>query len=178
MPCLAPLRAEALREHHHARLGGRVGRQAPGAGASGHGGHVDDLAGALPDHHATDGLRKEKDSGEVRLHHRVPFASGEVYERRADAVAGVVDQEVDATEGVERPGDDAVNVPRVGHVAREGQGATPLRAHDIGDRLQRGLAAAARHHVGSDLGQLDGDRAPDPLTRPCHDRHAVAERVG
>ena len=117
----------------------------------------------------------EKRKTPVRLSdHRVPFVSGEVHERRADAVPGVVDEEVDAPEGLERPRDHVVHVARVGHVARKGQGAAPLGAHRVGDRIESRLAATAHHHVRSDPGQLDGDRAPDPLARSRDDRHAAS----
>jgi hypothetical protein len=43
----------------------------------------------------------------------------QVLETRADAVAGIVDQQVDAPEAVERPSDDAVHLARVGDVAGE-----------------------------------------------------------
>ena len=38
-------------------------------------------------------------------------------------------------------------------------------------------AAAHRHHVGSDLGHLDGDGAADALAGPCDDGDAVLQGV-
>src|SRR5437899_1711440 len=96
---------------------------------------------------------------------------------RADPVAGVVDQDIDAPELVQSLRDGAVDLPSVTDVALDGEGAAALGAHEVGDRLQRVLTAAARHHVGADSSELDGDRAADPLARPGHDRDAIAERV-
>src|SRR5207253_957568 len=81
--------------------------------ASSHGGDVDDLARALADHHAADRLREEKDAGEVRRDHRVPFRPGQVLEWGADPVAGVVDQDIDAAELVQSLRDGAVDLPSV-----------------------------------------------------------------
>src|SRR5262249_38445944 len=161
-----------------ARLGGRAGGHAAGAGAAGHRGHVDDLAGALADHHAPDGLREEEHAGQVRRDHCVPFATRQVLERRADAIAGVIDQNVDAAERPQGLRDRVVHLPRVADVARDGQRAAPLGAHEVGDRLQRVLTATAHRHVRADPGELDRDRAADPLARPGHDRDAIAKRVG
>src|SRR5215470_13517422 len=47
-----------------------------------------------------------------------------------------------------------------------------------GERIQRVLTATAHRHVRADPGELDRDRAADPLARPGHDRDAIAERVG
>src|SRR5262245_8783778 len=37
---------------------------------------------------------------------------------------------------------------------------------------------SSAHMVGTDLGQLDRDRAPDALARPGHDGHAAIECIG
>ena len=78
---------------------------------------------------------------------------------------------------VERPGDDVVHLARVADVAGERQRAAPLRAHRVGDRLERGQAAAHRHHVGPDLGHLDGDGAADALAGAGDDGDAVLQGV-
>ena len=70
-----------------------------------------------------------------------------------------------------------VHLARVAHVASERQCAAPLRAHRVGDRLERGQAAAHRHHVGPDLGHLDGDGAADALAGPGDDGDAVLQGV-
>jgi hypothetical protein len=64
---------------------------------------------------------------------------------------------------VERLGDGGVDLPGVAHVARHRQRLRPVPAHLGRHRLQGVGAAAARHHVGPDLAQLDGDGAPDAL---------------
>src|SRR5437016_1246200 len=175
---LGPFGSEALRQHVHRRLGRRVAGHTSGARAPGHRADIDDLARALPDHHAPRGLREEKDAGEIRLHHGVPLLAGKILEGRADPVAGIVDEEIDAPERLHGSGHGLLHLPRVADVAGEGESLPPLRAHLGGHRLQRREPAAAGHDVRPDLGQLDGDGAPDALAGPRHDGDAVTESVG
>jgi len=74
--------------------------------------------------------------------------------------------------------DGVVDLPSVTDVALDGERTAPLGANEAGDRLQRVLTAAARHHIGADPSKLDRDRPADPLARPGHDRDAIAEGVG
>src|SRR5688572_11205727 len=131
-------------------LGGGVGRHAAHAGAPGHGSDVDDLAGLLPDHPAADCLREEEHTCEVGADHRIPLGPRQVLQERADAIAGVVDEQVDAAEGAERLRDDVIHLARLGHIALDGERAAPGRADVVRHPLQCGRAAAAHHHVGAD----------------------------
>src|SRR5206468_2222965 len=97
------------------------------AAASGHRRHVDDLARLLADHHAADRLRDEEHAGEVRAQHRLPFLARQVLQPRADAIAGVVDEQVDAPELADRARDGVVHLGRVPDVAREPQRAARWR---------------------------------------------------
>ena len=123
-------------------------------------------------------MREEKDAGQIRLHHRVPLRPGQLFEARADAIAGVVHEEVDPPELLERPRDEVVDLPRISDIARDGERPSSFRAHRLGDRLERGEPAAARDDVSADLRHLDGDRAADALAGARDDGHAVAKRVG
>jgi len=161
----------------NARLGSGVRRHAARAAAARHRGHVHDLARLLADHHAADGLREEEDAGEVRAQHRVPLLARQVFEARADAVARVVDEQVDTAELGDGSRDDVVHLGGVAHIASDRQSAASVAAHLFGDGVERAVAAAARHHVSADRRQLDGNRSADALAGARHDGDAIAKRV-
>src|SRR5205085_2359797 len=129
-------------------------------------------------HHATDGLREQEDAGEVGLHHRVPFVTRQILEAGANTIAGVVDEEIDPSERVERPRHQVRHLPRVAHVTDGRERATSLGTHRVGDRLERLTPAAAGDDVGADLRELDGDRAPDALAGAGDHGDAIAQRIG
>ena len=58
-----------------------------------------------------------------------------------------------------------------------GEGAAPLARTASATASSGGEAAAHRHHVGADLGQLDGDGAADALAGAGDDGDAVLEGV-
>ena len=103
---------------------------------------------------------------------------GQVLQGRADAVAGVVDEEIDAPELVDGPGHDLVDLLGLAHVAGDGQGTAPLGAHGLGDGVDGGAPTTAGDDVRAHLGELDGDGAADALAGAGDDGHAIVERVG
>ncbi len=105
--------------------------------------------------------------GRVRLHQR--------HERE---VSGVVDEDVERAEALDRRGDDPLAVRRVAHVRRDDENRRAARLLDrrcgVGQRIFRAPD-------DGDPGALAGEGArngeADPRPSPGHDRDLAGERA-
>src|SRR5205807_1879053 len=138
---LAPLLGDGFGETDDRRLGGRVVGLAGIAERARGRGDVDDLAKHLAALLAlllcglaqVGGGRTDDAEGHhgVDVEHRLEVLVGHLVDRRVERIAGVVDDDVDLAEGVDRLGHELVGRARLGQVAGEHRRLTA----DLGARL-------------------------------------------
>jgi hypothetical protein len=160
------------------RLRGRLERELRRAvrAEAGHGDHaahradLDDRAGAALAH-VRERRPGQRDRAEVhRLHHVAEVVGLDLLDRADGAVAGVVDEHVEAAEAVERRGHRGGDLPAVGHVERHGMDAVGRGGDEVGERPgapRRGddaVAAGERglHELAAEAGVAAGDE-PDAI---------------
>ncbi len=88
---------------------------------------------------------------------------------------GIVDEDVEPAELLDRPADQPAALGLDHHVGRHDQGPTPEGPDPAGHLLEVTLGPGGQDHVGAGLGQADGDAAADPEAGPGHHGHASAE---
>ena len=125
-------------------------------------GHVDDGPAALLQHHRHDRSGASPGSREVDRHRPLPVLIGRLEEGLRDVDPRVVDQHVDAPEGVLRGPRQGRGARRRGHVRTTRDRATPARHDAIGDPLRRGrLGAIHDEHRGALRCEPLRDGSPD-----------------
>ena len=162
------LRGERLGEPHRHRVEAGLGagvRQLAGAGDERAGGaDVDDRPAVVVDHVRPSADGEPERTLQVDRHRLVVEVLGD----RVEALvhrrhAGVVDEHVEASEALERRGQQLVAVVPVAGVERDRLGAPAGRGGDLGgDGLADVELAGRDHDVGAGLGQRSDDRPPDP----------------
>ncbi len=101
--------------------------------------HVHDQAAALPAHDGKHRLRHVDQAEDVRLEHRAHGAVLTFLDRREIAVAGVVDERIDATEALHGLGDGVVDLLAPGDVERQDERPVVAVRGDV--RKRRGSRA-------------------------------------
>ena len=103
---------------------------------------------------------------------RVPFLDREFLDRRDVLDAGVVDQDVDAAEGLLGRRDHRGDLGGLGHVGRRVERLDAEFLLDAGALLldRGGVAEAVDHDVGAVLGERPGDAEADAGGRAGDDR--------
>ena len=89
--------------------------------------------------------------------------------------AGVVHEDVDAAELLDRRGDEVLELVALEHVGRDDERPPPRRPHPLGGGLEVGLGARRAHHVGPGLGEGHRGAGTDALARAGHDGHPVGQ---
>ena len=157
------LERERVREADDAGLGGRVVDQALDA-VGVRRGDVDDAAVALLAHDVPRGLGDVEHRPEVHGDRRLDRALRQVLEQPRAQDAGVVDQDVDPAELLDRVGHDAPGVLAVRDVVhgrdRPAAGVLDLRHDGIGPGAPREVVD---HHRGATGGQLTSVLGTQPL---------------
>ena len=159
----AQLARHRARQAEHAGLGRRVVRAAEDAAAAlrRHRRDADDRAALLALHLRNHGLRHQQRAAQAHVEDRVVVGVGDVHRLARLRDAGVVDQHVDAAEGLEHRGDGGVArrlVGDVGHdaevaIAQLGGGGGGLGARQV----EHGHARAVlRHQLGGGESQAVG----------------------
>ena len=127
------------------------------------GGDVDDASVAGGDHRfLRGGARDAEDAVQVDVDLGVELLVGQILSGAEASRSGVVDDDVEAAEGLQSGVDDAVDAGRIAHIAVQDKGLDPEL---LGDLLGHGLDAldATRHGddvssgTGQRLGHLDTD---------------------
>ena len=172
-----PLHGQGARQVQNARLGrpgvGHVRRGEPGVVRP----DVDDAPAALRPHRREDCPAHEERPVEHDLDDRPPAVRGELLRRAQEVTGGVVDEDVDAPEALERPLRDPLGLLGVAHVGLEGEGAPPQRL-DLPDDLGVVLGVAAGDHdVGAVAGQLPRDDEADARPPARHDRDPALQEA-
>jgi hypothetical protein len=125
-------------------------------------GDVDDRpAVALPDHHRGGRGHAGEHADQVHLDVPAPAPLGLGQERRPPHPTGVVDQDVQASEAVDRRLDHGRHLGGVAHVRRRHGTAAPQVLHPAGRDLGPVGVDVGDDHVGPRTGEADGDALPD-----------------
>jgi hypothetical protein len=93
-----------------------------------------------------------------------------------DNEAGVVDQHVDAPEGLERPGDEGIDACDAGHVERPGLGTPAAGAARLGGVVGGAEVARTEREVGAGSAQASAMTRPMPLLAPSPSRPCRRDR--
>ena len=136
------------RQAEHRVLGSRVGRQEGRVAFGSRGRDVDDLAVAALDHVRGDRLAEEEGALDVYVVVAVPLLAGEVGERSADdgaEVAGVVDEDVDGTEALDRLRDEVLTGGFIRYVRGDGDRSGPFAFELVGGGLRPVAVDVGRH---------------------------------
>ncbi len=170
--CAELLRCRACEAEESGLRGRVVGAAERTDHPPGGGRDVDDAAVVLLLHHRQHRLHQEKGRRQVDLHGLPPFLGGDLFETGRQRQGGVVDQDVDSAEPVERLTDDCLGDSRHRDVAR-------YREHTFTD-LTRGCRRALRAahvdgHQSAALIQPGRRGAPQPAGRAGDDGHAAGE---
>ncbi len=121
-------------------------------------------------HVAGSRLRGEKGALEVHAEHEVVVLLGDVEKRLADLDAGVVDEDVEATEGGDGGGDQALGLRRHADVGAEHDRLPAQLARSAPRRRALVLLAVVVHrHVGALAREAQGDRLPDAARAAGHE---------
>jgi hypothetical protein len=118
-----------------------------------------------------EGAQDAERRGQVDVEDGVPLLVAHLLDDRVPGVAGVVDHDMAAAEGVDRGLDDAVAEVGLGDVAGAGH---RLAAHllDLGDGLLgRRLVDVVDHDLGAVAHQAQRDLLADAAARAGDDRH-------
>ena len=147
-----------------------------GAGALGaHARHVDDCDAAEPvaggDHRPGRDLGRDEHRAGVDVHHEVPLVDGDVEQRRDAQDAGVVDQDVDAAEVVDRAGRPRRRGAGVGEVDDSAAPSSSAAA------ALTTAATSSRPTVGTRGRRTSGDLAPMPRAAPVTMQRRPASRA-
>ncbi len=147
------------------------------AGLARHARDVDDAPGARPEHRPQDRLRRVEGAEEVHLEHGAPLVEAHPHDQVVAGDAGVVDQDVEPAEGLDRARDERGSRLRVRHVALDPEAAPAQRLHVAAGRL-RGLdrPTVEERDVGALPGQPQHDGAPD-AARPAGDDGGLVGQI-
>ena len=177
---MPPFPRQRTREIEHRTLGGVVGnglhadRVAPQRGNRG---HVDDGAPAARDHAGLgDGLREQEVATHVEIHHLVPGTRRVLLGRSAPARAGVVHEDVDVAQALQRLARQPVDVCLLGAIGGDPARINAGRLQFCGGLLQlRGLAAC-QHDARTRLAQRVRHLQAQPA-RAARDQRRLAGKI-
>ena len=157
-----PLVGEGLGELGHAAFGGGVGGYADASLEAEEGGDVDDFASGVAGDDAAGGkLGELKDGGEVDLEDVLPGFELSGFGGVAVDSAGVVDEDVDAAEGIVDLLEEVFGPGGGGEVRAEGGGLRP----DLLRCVEGGAAVAVAGDRGSGLSEGDGNGGTEAACR-------------
>ena len=125
---------------------------------------------------ATGCRRREERRPEVEPDQRIEAGGIDLVERPVEGPAGVVDEDVEATERVARPGDEVRGRRQVGEVGGQAHGG-PAAGRDgrRGRLASGGVAVVMERDRGPAVGEPDGDRPADADPGARHERAAAVE---
>ena len=160
------LAREDAREVVHAGLGGRIGR-APDDGRDRRERRgIDDAPGALALHDGDHRPAHQERALQVHVLVQVPGLLGQRLHRTAARHAGIVDEDVDAPEGLDDRGHDALDLRGIPHVAAMLLSAPAPPRELVGQRIQVFLPDVGDDGDDALAGERRGDLAADAPARP------------
>ncbi len=171
---VATLRRHGQREPDHAHLGHAVDRAAGHATERGARRHVHEAATAALGHDRPRRPAHVERAAQLRVDHRVELRLGELGERRHAHLAGVVDDDVDGAERVERGVDDgAPTLGRRDGVAvrdRLAAGGDDLGDDRVGRRIDAGASATPSVSLMPTPRSFTSTRAPRAANSSAYSR--------
>src|SRR5262249_18155801 len=173
-----PLAREVPGETDHAALAGVVTdslKLRRCSVESGDGSNVDDLASLLMDHHLAHRLGAQERAGQVRLDNFAPVFQLHGLDRSAPGGAGVIDQDVDAPEAINRRAYHLLNVALFPDVTPEPDRLDTPLAQFRGSLLTAFFLAGTKHQVRTHLGQALGHLTAQAGGPARDDGHTPAE---
>ena len=162
------LLGDGVRQHGHAHLGDEVRRLARHFRDADRRRHHHDAAAPALAHVRDHRARAEERAAHVDLHHQVELAGRPLGQRREVDGAGVVDEDVDAAEFLERGIPHPLHVVEFAHVAAHRQRAAAELAHFLrrvvdgaGEARVRLVGLGGDHDVAALAGKRQRDGAAD-----------------
>src|SRR2546428_11452376 len=128
---------------------------------------IDDPAEALAHHVCERILTQQKGASQHHADEKIPLLFGKVLNRRHVLDPGVVDQNVEATEPVNRSLDELLGVLAPRDVRSLEQGFSSDGLYRTNRRLPRWLAEVSDDNIRARLGQSYCDGFADPAARAC-----------
>ena len=125
-------------------------------------GDVDDDPAALAAHHGQGGLAAVHGAEVVHAHQPLVRCDRRVLDAPAHAVAGVVDQHVQAPEALDGGGQEPADLLRLRDVGLQDQHVAAVRADLAGERVEPVEPARARRHPRALAGEGEHALPPDP----------------
>src|SRR5215217_3514365 len=170
------LLGERLGQADHTGFGDAVRRRGGVALLARYGGHVH-YGAAAPLAHVTDHRpATTEDRGEVDCHQPLPFLVGDLPQRRVAAVdAGVVDENIQSSEALQRVLDHGSDVFEARDVGADGRHFGPVGAKVLGCGDSILLIPVGDHHARAGLREPFGDRIPDARCPTGHHGYPAAE---
>src|SRR4051794_18222165 len=127
--------SEHLRESLDTPLGRRVRAATDRADASSHGRELEDPARSLTSHHRDSRLGQVHDPKEIGLNLGAEVLNGRVLDCGKVPIAGVVDQHIEAAEGVNSQLDGRDRCTLLGDIQRDGAHVVAVTLNQIGELL-------------------------------------------
>ena len=162
---LAPFDGQAFGEMRDRGFAGAIDGFRRQRGKSGLRAHVDDAAAVLADHDFRGSLRGEERCFQIDGEGGVEFMLGDVEGQIGEAVAGVIDEDVELAEmrgGVSYAAGDLIEMGNI-HLQRKGAAA---HGFDLACETGPGAdVAQAQCDVGSDMGKREGNGASQAACR-------------
>src|SRR5439155_1101006 len=122
------------------------------------------------------GARHAKCAPQVGLHHAVPVVVLHPHEKTVARDAGVVHEDVEASEALLRRVDESVAVLAARRIGDDGGDRDARRFEVLGGALEAVGVAAGNDHGRAGLGQQPGDGGADASTATGDDGHAAGQR--
>ena len=173
-----PLVGQQLGQAAHPAFRGGVARHADAALESQHGSDVDDLAARAvlrrpAGHVPRDGLAEEEQNLQVHIHHRVPVLLREIERILAPDDPGIVDQNVDPPQRVDRLVDDPLARLDGGKVRHDDMRTDAFGLHHRLCFIR--TAPCSERDIRPRLRQRDGDALPYAGVGAGNQRHLARE---
>ena len=122
--------------------------------------------------------RHQETAGKIGTDDGFPALLIDVFERRCELSAGVVDEMINATEATEHSTDRLSDAGLLADVARK-SGGIASRCRDLGcNGVELGLLAADERHFRAQRCQFVSSAAADAAAAAGHDRHAAVKQAG
>src|ERR1041384_5588069 len=111
----------------------------------GHRSYINDVAASALEHFATRTLRKQKRASQIDLQHHIPFLKIVLFNWLAPGYAGVINQDVDLTVGLEGAIDGCLDIRWVRHITQHAF-AFETSSEELFDRRSEPLLTSSEQH--------------------------------